>query len=84
MALDLNLPIFVKMAILFVIMQTGYGRKKLCNIFLLSKTTHSILWAETKCNNKMLTTLNKIVIQGKVPDGKWTRKPLAYRESNNV
>ena len=25
---------------------------------------------------------NKIAIQGKSPDGKWTRKPLAYRESN--
>ena len=25
---------------------------------------------------------NKIVIQGKDPDGKWTRKSLVYRESN--
>ena len=24
---------------------------------------------------------NKIAIKGKGPDGKWTRKPLAYRES---
>ena len=29
-----------------------------------------------------LTRFNKI--QAKGPDGKWTRKPLAYRESNNV
>ena len=28
------------------------------------------------------TRFNKIAIQGKGPDGKWTRKPLAYRESN--
>ena len=26
--------------------------------------------------------INKIAIQGKGPDGKWTKKPLAYRESN--
>ena len=25
---------------------------------------------------------NKIAFQRKGPDGKWTRKPLAYRESN--
>ena len=31
-----------------------------------------------------LTRFNKIAIQDKGPDGKWTRKPLAYRESNNV
>ena len=29
-----------------------------------------------------LTRFKKIFIQGKYPDGKWTRKPLAYRESN--
>ena len=29
-----------------------------------------------------LTRFNKIAIQGKGPDDKWTRKPLAYRESN--
>ena len=29
-----------------------------------------------------LTRFNKIAIQGKGPDSKWTRKPLAYRESN--
>ena len=28
--------------------------------------------------------LTRFVIQTKGPDGKWTRKPLAYRESNNV
>ena len=27
-------------------------------------------------------TFNKIAIQGEGPDGKWTRKPLACRESN--
>ena len=31
--------------------------------------------------NKILT---RFVIQAKGPDGKWARKPLAYRESNNV
>ena len=31
--------------------------------------------------NKILT---RFAIQAKGPDGKWTRKPLAYRESNNV
>ena len=31
-----------------------------------------------------LTRFNKFAIQAKGPDGKWTRKPLAYRESNNV
>ena len=25
---------------------------------------------------------NKVAIQGKGPNGKWTRKPLTYRESN--
>ena len=30
----------------------------------------------------LCTRFNKIAIQGKGPDGKWTRKPLAYRESN--
>ena len=29
-------------------------------------------------------TLTRFAIQAKGPDGKWTRKPLAYRESNNV
>ena len=28
--------------------------------------------------------LTRFVIQAEGPDGKWTRKPLAYRESNNV
>ena len=28
-----------------------------------------------------LTRFNKIAIQDKGPDGKWTKKPLAYRES---
>ena len=28
--------------------------------------------------------LTRFTIQAKGPDGKWTRKPLAYRESNNV
>ena len=30
-----------------------------------------------------ITRFNKIAIQGKGPDGKWTRKPLTYRESNS-
>ena len=28
--------------------------------------------------------LTRFAIQAKGPDGKWTRKPLAYRESSNV
>ena len=28
--------------------------------------------------------VTRFTIQAKGPDGKWTRKPLAYRESNNV
>ena len=32
--------------------------------------------------HKQITRLNKIVIQGKHPGGKWTRKLLAYLESN--
>ena len=28
--------------------------------------------------------LTRFAIQAKGPDGKWTRKPLAYRKSNNV
>ena len=31
-----------------------------------------------------LTRFNKIAIQDKGPDEKWTRKPLAYRELNIV
>ena len=31
---------------------------------------------------KYLKRFNKIAIQGKGPDDKWTRKPLAYQESN--
>ena len=34
----------------------------------------------TKCNYQDFR-FNKIAIQGKGPGGKWTRKPLAYRES---
>ena len=30
----------------------------------------------------LFSHLNKIAIQGKGPDGKWTRKTLAYQESN--
>ena len=32
----------------------------------------------------LLQDLTRFAIQAKGPDGKWTRKPLAYRESNNV
>ena len=31
-----------------------------------------------------VTEDERFAIQAKDPDGKWTRKPLAYRESNNV
>ena len=49
--------------------------------------THTY-WKQTAIigNNKNLIiiseTFNKMAIQGKGPDGKWTRKPLAYRKSN--
>ena len=33
---------------------------------------------------KCVSSLTRFAIQAKGPDGKWTRKPLAYRESNNV
>ena len=36
-----------------------------------------------RCACTSLTRLNKIAIQGKGPDGRWTRRPLAYRESNS-
>ena len=36
------------------------------------------------CLERVVQCIDKIVIQGKYPDGKWTRKPLAYRKSNNV
>ena len=32
----------------------------------------------------LIQDLTRFAIQAKGPDGKWTRKPLAYRESNNV
>ena len=37
----------------------------------------------SKCNLNS-QDLTRFAIQAKGPDGKWTRKPLAYRESNNV
>ena len=36
----------------------------------------------TYLRRAFLTRFNKIAIQGKGPDGKWTSKPLAYQESN--
>ena len=38
----------------------------------------------TKIKNAIDLDLTRFAIQAKGPDGKWTRKPLAYRESNNV
>ena len=35
-------------------------------------------------NTNLTRDLTRFAIQAKGPDGKWTRKPLAYRESNNV
>ena len=40
-------------------------------------------WSTT-LKEPSLTSLTRFAIQAKGPDGKWTRKPLAYRESNNV
>ena len=36
------------------------------------------------CLSQGYRNLTRFAIQAKGPDGKWTRKPLAYRESNNV
>ena len=35
-------------------------------------------------SRSVIQDLTRFAIQAKGPDGKWTRKPLAYRESNNV
>ena len=40
-----------------------------------------LLWKKSWDDDIDLTIF---AIQAKGPDGKWTRKPLAYRESNNV
>ena len=50
---------------------------KSCTAFKLSNSgaTHHF---------KIEQDLTRFAIQAKGPDGKWTRKPLAYRESNNV
>ena len=46
--------------------------------------SYSLRILRALCELKKLARFNKIAIQGKGPDGKWTRKPLAYRESNIV
>ena len=46
----------------------------------IHQTINAMQWSMSKFN-KILT---RVAIQAKGPDGKWTRKPLAYRESNNV
>ena len=44
------------------------------------KTTTAV---KDRCGNVLdLARFKKIAIKGKGPDGNWTRKPLAYRESN--
>ena len=40
----------------------------------------SLIMANGKCV-MLHTRLSKTAMQGKDPDGKWTRKPLVYRES---
>ena len=39
---------------------------------------------ESRLLQDLTRDLTRFAIQAKGPDGKWTRKPLAYRESNNV
>ena len=39
---------------------------------------------ERATNKNVFQDLTRFAIQAKGPDGKWARKPLAYRESNNV
>ena len=48
------------------------------------KLPSNIVLESYKIDWRNLTRFNKIAIQKyKLADGKWTKKPLAYRESNN-
>ena len=49
-----------------------------------SKKTDCVYQISCKTCNKTRFNKTRFAIQAKGPDGKWTRKPLAYRESNNV
>ena len=46
----------------------------------LSSSTHSWKFPISRWRQD----LTRFAIQAKGPDGKWTRKPLAYRKSNNL
>ena len=77
-----DIPLFV-----FIHKVTTYVFVYLINVhnLLLFKQWLSVISESHLTNytrfNKILT---RFAIQAKGPDGKWTRKPLAYRESNNV
>ena len=51
------------------------------NTFIQSDVAHMVA---LNCHIYLLTSTALIILIAKGPDGKWTRKPLAYRESNNV
>ena len=38
----------------------------------------------TRIDTLIYQDLTRFANQAKCPDGRWTRKPLAYRESNNI
>ena len=57
------------------------------SLLTLSKTfswSTKTRFSSRLCSIAFLLSLTRFAIQAKCPDGKWTRKPLAYRESNNV
>ena len=52
------------------------------SLLLLSCSLICFYYCSHQCNIDL--DLTRFAIQAKGPDGKGTRKPLAYRESNNV
>ena len=60
---------------LFVLASKRLQKKTLKNIYIIN--IH-----KTIDNTDMNVSLTRFAIQAKGPDGKWTRKPLAYRESS--
>ena len=71
----------------FVVYQHTSPCRSSCNIFILK--IHNRLHISHCRNNSFhgylyYLDLTRLPSQTQVPDGKWTRKPLAYRESNNL
>ena len=62
----------------------GCGTKKVCYVELREKSWASTaITQKTRYSSTLTRDLTRFTIQAKGQDGKWTRKPLAYRESNN-